>query len=67
MSSNPTPGQSLGLVVLAGPMIRRPAAGAGEERWSVGAMTLLVLGATLLAANAGSEVVLAAVVTSGGD
>lgn len=57
----------IGLMLLAVLVIRRRLREAGEERWSERGTTLVVLGGVLLAAVVGSEVTLAAVVTSGGD
>lgn len=57
----------LGLLLVAVTVIRREFRDAGEQRWSVVAMPLLFVGATLLGALVGSEVTLAAVATSGQD
>lgn len=57
----------IGLMLLAVLVIRRRLREAGEERWSERGTTLVMLGGVLLAAVVGSEVTLAAVVTSGGD
>lgn len=57
----------LGLVLLAVLVIREQFRGAGEQRWSAVGVPLLIVGATLLGAIAGSEITLAAVVDSGGD
>jgi hypothetical protein len=56
----------LGLVLLAVLVIREQFRGAGEQRWSALGVPLLVMGATLLGAIAGSEITLAAVVDSRG-
>ena len=55
----------IGLLLLEGLAIRDRLRDIGEERWSGRAVTLLILGGTLLTALVGSEVTLAAVATSG--
>jgi uncharacterized membrane protein YhaH (DUF805 family) len=57
----------LGLLLVAVTVIRHRFRDAGEQRWSVVAMRLLLMGGTLLGALVGSEITLAAVVTSGQD
>jgi hypothetical protein len=57
----------LGLLLVAITVIRRQLRDAGEQRWSVVALPLLLVGGMLLGAAAGSEITLAAVVTSGQD
>jgi catechol 2,3-dioxygenase-like lactoylglutathione lyase family enzyme len=57
----------LGLVLVAATIIRHRLRDAGEQRWSVAALGLLLVGGTLLGAVVGSEVTLAAVATSGQD
>lgn len=57
----------LGLLLVAVAVMRREFRDAGEQRWSVVAMPLLFVGATLLSALVGSEVTLAAVATTGQD
>ena len=57
----------LGLLLVAVTIIRRRLRDAGEQRWSVVALGLLLAGGTLLAASVGSEITLAAVATSGQD
>jgi hypothetical protein len=57
----------LGLLLVAVTIIRHRLRDAGEQRWSVVALPLLLVGGTLLGALAGSEITLAAVARSGQD
>lgn len=57
----------IGLVLVAVAVMAGQFRHAGEQRWSVSGRSLLIVGGTLLAASAGSEITLAAVVNSGGD
>lgn len=56
-----------GLLLVAITVIRRRLGDAGEQRWSVVGLPLLLVGGTLLGAATGSEITLAAVVVSGQD
>lgn len=57
----------LGLLLVAVTITRHRLRDAGEQRWSVVALPLLLAGGALLGASVGSEITLAAVATSGQD